>query len=116
MVKQLGKLTTERNQGVNNMKISERVPLFVGAFLLAMCIVPAAVPGCSAQTQAQQNAETRFAGMLGGSSDGAAAPDGRPTRNVSSAPPAAPADPEVPPAVAKELEAMKARIQQLETG
>ena len=85
----------------------------VAVFLLMLGIIPAPGPRCYAQTQAQADAQTNVSHRHEPSPSGAG-PDVGATNNASSPRSTAPADPEVPPAVMKKLDAMQARIEQLE--
>ncbi len=88
-------------------------PAVVAVFLLLMLgVIPATGPGCYAQAQTPTDAQTKVAKLHEPAGSGAAPDTG--ATNPSSTRPAAVADPGLSPAVAKELEAMKARIEQLE--
>ena len=102
----------ERDRGMNNRKLRSRVTVVAVLFLITGAV---AAPGshCYAQTQAPPNDETKVAGLHEPSSGGTTADVGA-TSSASSTPPASPADAGLPPAVAKELQAMKDRIEQLE--
>jgi Putative beta-barrel porin-2, OmpL-like. bbp2 len=80
--------------------------------LLVMGVVLSQAPRCYAQTQAQSQASPKVA-ALSEPPDGAAADLGT-TKSASAGQPVAPADSALPPSVAKELGAMKARIELLE--
>ncbi|MBZ5652376.1 MAG: porin, partial [Acidobacteriia bacterium] len=98
---------------MKNMKTLWCRPAVLAVFLLLMLgVIPVSGPGCYAQTQTQTDAPTKVAKLHEPAASGAA-PDAGAT-NASSTRPAAVADPELSPAVTKELEAMKARIEQLE--
>jgi len=107
------KLGLERNRNLRIMRTLSRKAVAASAFP-SMLILSLAVGRASlgyAQTQAQPDAPTKVAALHEPMPDGTAR-DGGATGNPPSGAVATP-DPEITPAVAKELAAMKAEIDQL---
>jgi hypothetical protein len=94
----------------NNTRTSWRRAAVVAVFLLMLGVIAALGPRGYAQTQAQPDAQTKLAKLH---------EDAPPDRDAASADSldrsATPNASEVPAAVAKELEAMKARIEHVES-
>jgi hypothetical protein len=96
------------------LRINPASVMFTATLVLCLAFVPGS--RCYAQAQDQPEAQTKIAKMdqpaKSGSSDGSA--DVGSTTNTLHAQPAVTPEPAVSAAVAKELEALKARIEQLE--
>jgi len=86
----------------------------VTIFLPLMGLLAAAGPRCYGQSESPAQSQTKVA-KLNEPAANEAAPDTGANNKTTSAQPATPSDPELPPAVKKALAAMQARIEQLET-
>src|ERR1700694_582840 len=110
-----GKYAAERDQGVNNLKTLWCRGAMVAIVLLMLGVILASGPRCYAQTQAQTDAQTKAAKLQeSGQPSRESSADVGSTTSEAPARPAAESNPAVPAAVANELAALKARIEQLE--
>ena|ERR1700730_18273138 len=99
----------------NNTRTSWRRAAVVAVFLLMLGVIAALRPRCYAQTQAQPDAQSKLAKLHEDAPPSANGSDRDAVSADSLDRSATPKASEVPAAVAKELEAMKARIEQVES-
>jgi len=105
-------LESERSRHVKAKEFSSRraLPLAACFLMLALCLALVGAPTSSAQSQSQSAAPKEFAAL---NDSAPAAPAA--TKSESSSKPASSADAEIPAAIAKQLEEMERRIEELET-
>jgi len=99
----------------NNTKTLWCGAAVLAVFLLMLGAIPALGPRCYAQTQAQPDAHTKVANLHQDAPPSADGSDRDAASTDSSHGSEVPEESEVPPAIAKELQAVKARLEQVES-
>jgi Putative beta-barrel porin-2, OmpL-like. bbp2 len=108
------KLEIERSRHVKAKEFCSRraLPAAASFLMLALCLALIGAPTSSAQSQSQKAGPKEFAAL---NDPAPAAPSEAATKSESSSKPASSADAEIPAAIAKQLEEMERRIEELET-